>query len=146
MGPIVQILFRRPIQIQSKARIGLVFDNFHLLRASGTYEYPEHRHSDYELILVKEGPYLCQLNTVELSVPTGGVLVIKPGDTHQDHFRKGDAITCLHFRIIPGLEVSSELALFRKQCAPASQVCAGNHLCDATLLEALQHESEEGAK
>src|ERR1039457_1566018 len=49
--------FRRPRQSEVGARLRPVFDDFHLLRMEGSYEYPRHQHTNYEVILIERGPY-----------------------------------------------------------------------------------------
>jgi hypothetical protein len=48
--------FRRPQGIGASTRMKPVFQDFHLLRMEGNYEYPLHQHTNYEVILVERGP------------------------------------------------------------------------------------------
>jgi hypothetical protein len=60
--------FRRPQHAEAGVRLRPVFDDFHLLRMEGRYEYPRHQHTNYEVILVERGPYRCELNGTELAL------------------------------------------------------------------------------
>lgn len=115
-----------------------VFDDFHLLRMKGDYEYPRHQHTNYELILVDRGPYRCELNGNELTLAKGQVLVIKPGDWHQDHLRTGQRHYVLHFRV-PNLQ---SVGLFRSDISPALQIARGDHDRDALFMRELRRETE----
>jgi AraC-like DNA-binding protein len=90
------------------------FLNFHRMTVSRDYEYPRHDHSSYELIWVEKGPYSCRLNGVEIEIGSGGILIVKPGDSHQDHLKKGQSHYVLHF--------SLDQPLFAPSAEPAMQI------------------------
>lgn len=138
---VIKERFRRPNQADVGARLRPVFDDFHLLRMVGTYEYPRHQHTNYELILVERGPYRCKLNAKELVLLNGQVLVIKPGDWHQDHLRDGQRHYVLHFR----LPDPDGLGLFKSDVAPTLQVASGNHFHETLFLRELRSEAEKAA-
>jgi AraC-like DNA-binding protein len=87
------------------------FLRFHRLSAIEAYEYPQHKHSTFELILVETGPYQCLLNGQEVCVPAGHSLLIQPGDVHQDHLQPGQVHHVVQFgmqtvsREPPGLRI-----------------------------------------
>ena len=83
------------------------FEDFHRLKTSGKGEYPLHQHQNYEIILVEKGPYRCSLNDEEIQVPEKRMIVIKPGDWHQDHFREGQQHFVIHFRLTSTLDVEA---------------------------------------
>ena len=133
--------FRRPRQAEAGVRLRPVFDDFHLLRMEGCYEYPRHQHTNYEVILVERGPYRCELNETELALARGQVLVIKPGDWHQDHLRNGQRHYVLHFRIMGAEAGKRGIALFRSGVAPREQVCCGDYSDEAWVLSQLRREA-----
>lgn len=122
-------------------RLRPVFDDFHLLRMEGSYEYPRHQHTNYEVILVERGPYRCELNGTELALKRGQALVIKPGDWHQDHLRHGQRHYVIHFRISTGEAGKREPALFRPEVAAADQVCDGDFSREAWVPRELRRET-----
>lgn len=136
--------FRRAVQSDTGVRVRPVFDDFHRLTMEGDYEYPAHRHGNYELILVERGPYRCRLNAVEVSLRDGQILVIKPGDEHQDHLRHGQRHYVVHFRLEAAVPGEPGAALFSDAVKPAQQVCRGNHRRDAALIRELRREAEAG--
>jgi AraC-like DNA-binding protein len=143
--PVHKDRFRRTLQIESLGRIWPVFDDFHLLRMEGDYEYPRHQHANYEAILVERGPYRCELNHGELSLTAGQVLVIKPGDWHSDHLRDGQQHYVLHFRLMGVPGEPPPPALFRSDAPPAAQICRGDYTSEAWFLRELRREAEQGA-
>lgn len=141
---VIKERFRRPIHVDTGIRIRPVFDDFHRLLMKGSCEYPAHQHTNYELILVERGPYRCTLNGCEISLENGQLLVIKPGDWHQDHLRDGQRHYVVHFRL-PAADKVPAIMLFAPDLAPLLQVSRGNHLHDINLIEELRRETEEGA-
>lgn len=137
--------FRRPVIHENSPALQPIFDDFHrLLMRGGSIEYPRHRHTTYELILVERGPYRCELNGIQLSVKPGEVLVIQPGDWHQDHLQNGQRHYVVHFRL-QGPRKAEPVLLFRSGTTPELQVSRANHGSDAWLIEEIRRESEQGA-
>ena len=134
--------FRRSQLAAPGVRVRPVFDDFHLLRMEGSYEYPRHQHMNYEVILVDRGPYRCELNETELTLTHGQVLVIKPGDWHQDHLSDGQRHHVLHFRLEAAAPGEPAMLLFRERVKPAEQICTGNYSHDRLFLRELQREAE----
>lgn len=100
-------------------RIKPVFIDFHNLKMNGSYEYPIHTHTNYEVIVIEKGPYYCNVNSKELIVDRGSFLIVKPGDRHQDHLYSGQSHYVLHFRI----ELNgSSIDLFNPGCKTMDQV------------------------
>ncbi len=138
--------FRRPQQADAAVRLRPVFDDFHLLRMEGTYEYPRHQHTNYEVILVERGPYRCEVNGVELSLKRGQALVIKPGDWHQDHLRHGQRHYVIHFRILAGEAGKRDPELFRPGVTADEQICTGDFSSEAWVLRELRRETLAGER
>lgn len=137
--------FRRPQFADPGVRVRPVFDDFHLLRMEGSYEYPRHQHTNYEVILIDRGPYRCELNGEELALLSGQVLVVKPGDWHQDHLRDGQRHHVVHFRLGASAPGEPAIPLFRDGVKPAEQICTGNYARDRFFLRELQREAEAPA-
>lgn len=149
MEPFQKVRFLRPEKHDASLRLRPVFQDFHLMKVFRNHEYPEHVHGDYELILVKAGPYLCRLNGAELRLAAGDVLVIQPGDVHQDHLRRGQRHYVLHFRVEFGVKGDDRSRLFKAGLDPEHQVSRGAHSRDVALLkeigaEALRGEAHSG--
>ena len=123
-------------------RFQFQFQNFHRLSMSGTYEYPLHRHSNFELILVEKGPYRCSLNSQEISVESRQALLIQPGDLHQDHLAAHQQHYVVHFEILssPGAQLIKRIL---RQGSQAEDQVARTSLSDEfSLLDEIAVESE----
>lgn len=92
------------------------FIDYHTMTVHKDYVYPSHKHSEYELILVVQGPYYCSLNSENISVENDKVIIIKPGDNHQDYLKAGQHHVVLHFSMREGL--------FRSNVKPDMQITA----------------------
>jgi AraC-like DNA-binding protein len=138
--------FRRPQAVDPGTRIRPVFEDFHLLSMEGDYEYPRHRHTNYEVILVDRGPYRCELNGEQLTLVDGQVLVLKPGDWHQDHLRDGQRHYVLHFRLAGASAGEPATPLFREDVRPTGQLCQGDYSRNAFFMRELRREAEEGGR
>ena len=104
-------------------RIRPVFEDFHRLRVNEDYNYPIHKHSSYELIVVDRGPYRCLLNDERIILSYGEFLIIKPGDIHQDIFRPGQDHYVLHFSLKANDDIQgSMIQLFDSKVKPSLQV------------------------
>lgn len=91
------------------------FIDFHKMDVSEDYTYPKHIHSHYELIWIEQGPYSCMLNEEEIILTNHQILLIKPGDEHEDHLKKGQTHFVLHFDL--------QQDLFNNNIDPKEQVC-----------------------
>jgi AraC-like DNA-binding protein len=134
--------FMRPKRQDTHLRIKPFFLDFHKLSMSGRYEYPLHQHTSYEVILVDQGPYRCRLNDVELSLKQDQVLVIKPGDWHQDHLREGQYHYVLHF--VLGVDQNpgrTRYPLFADGVSERQQICEGTFEHHIRFFEELERES-----
>jgi AraC-like DNA-binding protein len=96
--------------------------------------------------LVDRGPYRCELNEEQLTLVDGQVLVLKPGDWHQDHLRDGQRHYVLHFRLIGTSAGESATPLFRDDVRPSGQICQGDYSRNAFFMRELRREAEERAR
>ena len=74
----------------------IVFLNAHIVYPDGTLDYRIHRHRRYEMIIPFHR-YHCSLNSQELSLEEGQVLVIQPGDVHLDHLAQDEPYYSFEF-------------------------------------------------
>ena len=143
---VIKERFRRPLHSEPGVRVRPVFEDFHRLRMEGDYEYPRHQHTNYEVILIEHGPYRCELNGEPLTLLNGQMLVIKPGDWHQDHLRDGQRHYVLHFRLASATLGEPAILLFQPDVPPSAQICMGNYARATFILRELRREAEEGAR
>jgi len=120
------------------------FLSFHRLIMKEDYEYPEHRHSRYELILVDKGPYRCTLNGRELKIEKGQALMVQPDDIHQDHLRKGQRHYVVHFSLHHAAHSEPWIQqLFPTPSAPDHRIAPGPFLQEIGFLETIGEEALE---
>ncbi len=124
-----------------------MFDDVYVLRMTGAAEYPRHRHTNYEVIYIERGPYRCELNGQELGLEAGQILVIKPGDWHQDHLRDRQRHLVIQFRLERPESGASVVPLFGHDVTPPSQqICRGDQSQAALLAAELRREVGQGDK
>ncbi len=136
--------YHRVEETKDRYRIPIVFEDFHKLKMTGTYEYPVHQHSNYEVIYVQKGPYLCKLNDEELSLEENQILVIKPGDWHQDHLRPWQFHYVLHFHFGENSSNKPGIGLFIDEVKPEEQICMNRFPTELMYFQELERESADG--
>lgn len=141
-GEVIKDRFGRAPSREAPVRLRPVFEDFHLLRMTGDYEYPRHRHVNYEVILVETGPYGCELNGFELELSQGEALLIKPDDWHQDHLWRHQRHYVVHFRLEAVGAGQAAPPLFCPEVHPRQQVVGGDLVGNAALLGELRREAE----
>jgi AraC-like DNA-binding protein len=108
-------------------------------------EFPIHRHSIFEVILVERGPYRCRLNHAPLSLPADALLVVQPGDLHEVSLHRGQRHLILHFTLEPTLAKEElDAGLFASGIAPERQILRPRDRHLASLLRAIGRESARG--
>ena len=127
---------KRPEGLSLSGVIRPRFVNYHRLIVNEDLEYPAHIHDEYELIWVENGPYRCSLNGQELTLQNEEVLVIKPGDHHQDHLHRGQSHFVLHFTL--------KDPLFAPRILPESQIGTGRLRNAVFLFREMERESSTG--
>ncbi|MBA3710248.1 MAG: helix-turn-helix transcriptional regulator [Planctomycetes bacterium] len=61
-----------------------------------------HRHPDYEIIVVRKGSYRCRINGITVDAPAPSIVILKPGDHHEDQCEKPVMFHAITVRIVPG--------------------------------------------
>ena len=82
--------------------------------------YKKHTHITYEAIIIEHGIYKCALNDVSLKLNEYDMLIIQPGQTHEDFLQKGTIWYTFHFNIIA--EENMNFLIFDKNTTPQEQV------------------------
>jgi AraC-like DNA-binding protein len=105
------------------------------------YAYPRHQHLTFELIVVDHGDYECRLNGEHLRLRRNHVLVVKPGDWHEDALMPpmgyfGMAVKTRGAAVLP------PTAPLRPDTRPAQQVIDAPRAELWPLLKRLQREAE----
>src|ERR1700677_229920 len=115
--------FPRPQCTGALIHLRPVFDDLERLLVEGDYESPRHLHKNYEAILAERGSYQCELNDEELTLEPGQVLVVTPGDCHQEHMRDGRRHYALHFQLVNSETGAPIAPLFDASASASRQIC-----------------------
>lgn len=144
MGRDLQITKERILRHSSvglELRIRPVFDDFHRLTVKEDCDYPKHKHLSYELIISDTGNYQCTLNGFHLTLNQGEFLIIKPGDSHIDHFHRDQKHYVLHFSLsLTGRSGNQSLDLFKEGIPPELQCSRRSELQAAGFFIKLEDE------
>jgi len=119
------------------------FVGLNRVKVENDYHFPEHRHSDFELIVVESGPYLCRLNGVDLTVRETEALLIQAGDLHEVKLSKGQQHVVMQFSLQgSGSENSPNVDIFAPNVPVERQVIP----MDRDFLEAVLSQLEQESK
>ncbi len=123
------------------------FGHLSLNTARTPYVYSRHQHPGYEVILVDCGVYRCLLNAAELVLDEGEILVVKPGDWHQDFLTPPVSYYGLGFHLAGehGVGVPPP-ALFVDQIEPERQVVRGARGVFWPIVKKIYEEHHVGDK
>ena len=82
--------------------------------------YPKHTHFNYEIIFIENGIYKCELNKKELTLGPFEMLLIQPGQRHEDVLSKGVIWYSFHFRL--HFANTQEMFFFAPGVLPEEQI------------------------
>ncbi|MDD2708534.1 MAG: AraC family transcriptional regulator [Verrucomicrobiae bacterium] len=127
-----------------ETRIVPIFRGLNSIEVKRVCGYCRHQHPDYEVILVDRGVYRCTLNNQEIRLSPGDMLVVKPGDWHQDFLRPPLRYAGLSFvldqqslgKLIP--------PLFAENASPRQQCMRKSRTVFRPILKRLQEEHRIG--
>ena len=93
--------------------IATIFTDSNRTFARNNGIYKKHTHVVYEVILIEKGIYRCTVNDVKLELNEWDLLVIQPGQQHEDFLQKGTIWYAFHFWISTEEHLSS--LIFEKE-------------------------------
>lgn len=109
-------------------------------RFTRPYQWAEHRHGGHEIILADQGTYRCRLNGIELALDPPAVLVVEPGDRHEDPLATPVAYTAIWMTLaLPG---GRPARIFAAGVAPDLQVARTGTAVVRSCCERMLAESE----
>jgi AraC-like DNA-binding protein len=104
----------------------------------------KHQHENYEIIFTEQGNYACHLNGERIAMAAYSVLLIKPGDWHEDILSPGLRYLALRLQVdYIGVPEARKGILIRESAAGQRWFRAKKREFHP-LLQALQRESESG--
>ncbi len=114
--------------------------------STGAFHFPPHQHLEHELIVVETGVYCGRLNGADLTLEPWDVLVVNPGDWHEDLGRPPLRYYAIRFRLrLTSAGEPERLRLLRDDMPPGGQQMRLPESVFRPLLEELWKESESGA-
>ncbi|MBA3710663.1 MAG: AraC family transcriptional regulator [Planctomycetes bacterium] len=139
--PHLNVLLSRPIGPADGFPYVVRYQNVAVVEPAASLSIGPHQHPHYEIILVERGPYRCRVNDARIDLPGSGLVVLKPGDWHDDGGEPPLRYHALSFRIIPGPSAERSANIFIDESAPASQVIVGDVTPFLGLFGRLQDEN-----
>jgi len=134
----------RPPLAQPALPYRVEFGHVHLVEShTGQHAVAPHQHHDYEIILVVRGIYRCTVNHVELAANPGGVIIISPGDWHQDACPEPITFYAFVFRVQPRTIPTRSANLLRDDLPSALKLLATT---DGTLHALVERMRDEGRR
>ncbi|MBA2480629.1 MAG: helix-turn-helix transcriptional regulator [Planctomycetes bacterium] len=121
------------------AALRLVFDSLGLIEAKGDHTYHRHQHLNYEIIVVDHGRYHCTLNGVEMRLRRNHILMVKPGDWHEDFLTPPVRYYSVRARI-EGAPLLPKTSPFRADARPDQQLVDAPRDQFWPLIDKLRHE------
>jgi len=105
-------------------------------------QWPRHQHLEYEAIVPIRGRYRARINAIELAVPVGHLLLLKPMDWHQDLLARGTRYWSLQFALVDA-SLRTAGGWFRDGLPIDRQVCRAPREAVA-LLQRMRDEIARG--
>jgi len=106
--------------------------------------FPNHCHSDYELIIVESGPYSCKLNGSKLRLEEGQGLLVQPGDHHEVFLNSGQRHVVMQFSLqSSGSENNPNIHLFSSDIRPKNQIIWIEKEAISDIIDRLQEETKQ---
>ena len=108
--------------------------------------YPKHKHIVYEILLLESGVYSCNLDGVRVTLKPDELLLVQPGQTHEDIYTKGSVLYAFHFQMLPNEETLVVNSIFKRGVQPSQQIISMEKTGLETLIGFLKHENASGDK
>lgn len=124
-----------------RLRVALQFLKLNTIEIRSPYKYLRHQHHEYEVIIVDRGRYECRLNGVLLRLAPGNLLIVKPGDWHEDTCRPSLRYFSFCFRLPHAKNNGESIALFQETIAPSRQIVWVNRNAMWPILAAIRQEA-----
>jgi AraC-like DNA-binding protein len=112
---------RRPAGVENFP-YRVVFDSLDVVDARHSHHARQHRHDHYEVILVEGGTYRFHLNQRAGRIHRNGVLVLKPGDWHEDLCDGAVMFSAMRIRVLPGPTPTSSASVFAEGAPDSAQI------------------------
>ena len=100
--------------------IKISFIDSNRMEANEESIYRKHTHIVYEAIIIEHGIYKCSVNDNKVKLNEWDMIIIQPGQKHEDFLKKGTIWYTFHFCITS--DDKSNLPVFDKNIKPSEQI------------------------
>ena len=112
------------------------FEHLDVVEAQAQNQIRTHQHDHYEVFVVESGVYEFRVNQHTGRIGRSGLLVVKPGDLHEDLCAGAAKFYALCFRMLPGPTPERSANLFAADADEQAQVIASSDV-RPTLAEVM---------
>ncbi len=91
--------------ILNKAGMDICFLDCNHTKAQKDGIFARHMHLSHELLFIRKGIYQCSVNNENFCLAAGDMIIIQPGQYHEDFFSKGCELFGFHFNTSYGTSV-----------------------------------------
>lgn len=109
-------------------------DNICFFHSKTDFIYDSHIHDLYEIILPGDKAYSCMLNGSRLEMSRGCLIILQPGDRHQDILVEGEDFLVITFSVEVDDPQYKNEKIFRSDGNPEARICNFISLDDAEKI------------
>lgn len=111
----------RPVGLSESFPFHVSFNRSHRVDARLGHMVRRHRHAHYEIMLIQDGIYVATVNDHAITIGRNGVLILRPGDFHEDRCEGPVKFLSVDFSIQPGPDTHTSANIFVPSMPPAAQ-------------------------
>ncbi|MBI4978991.1 MAG: helix-turn-helix transcriptional regulator [Spirochaetes bacterium] len=119
-----------------------LFTNFSIIDVVDGIAFKPHQHQHYEIIYIGSGVYQTKLNTQPMTLEKGGLLIVKPGDWHEDTGERGLLYYSLGFQCLKAMSGGDvSMSIFAPDVKPAQQTFIDNAGVFSAIIKRMRDEN-----
>jgi AraC-like DNA-binding protein len=115
------------------------FNGINDVEATEPFTFKPHQHLHFEIIIVERGLYRCTVNREPVTLKSGEIVVLQPGDWHEDFLDPPVRYTGVTFSVTAA-GLRQDVQLFNEQATAHDRVFNSARSAVAPLMERLRAE------